>query len=400
VTAVFYLYDDIRARAFEPFSLSRPVGELRAGAELIRRRWEIALGARCAGFLGAPHLADFDEDQASSAATGSELPSGSIVVNARCAPVLAPAVQADLWRCGQQIAAVRLLAARPAAAFADGRLDLSALPMPTARLGALHGWWLENIWDLIRHLVPMLSDDITRIAPSVTREPGATATILGDHAVVIEAGSRVEPMVVLDATAGPILIRRGASVASFTRLAGPSVIGFDSQLLGGKVSTVSIGEHCRVHGEMSTTVMIGHANKGHDGFVGHSVLGRWSNLGASTVTSNLKNTYGTVQLWTPSGLQDTGLQFLGTMFGDHAKTGIGTRLTTGSVIGTGANVVTTGVAPKVVPPFAWGESDATYDIDRFVQVAERVMARREVALSQRARRLLASAYAARWRTGA
>jgi UDP-N-acetylglucosamine diphosphorylase/glucosamine-1-phosphate N-acetyltransferase len=399
VSTAFYLYDDVRARGFEPFALARPTGELRAGAELIRRRWEIALGVPCAGFIGAPHLADFDEEGASSAATGEELPSGSIVVNARCAPALVPALAADLWRCGEDIAAVRLRGARPLASFADGHLDLSALPMPTARLANLRGWWLENVWDLIRHLSPMLTDDIGVIASSVKRVRESKATIVGDHDVVIEEGARVEPMVLLDATAGPILIRRGATVAAFTRLAGPSVIGNDSQLVGGKVTTVSIGDHCRVHGEMSMTVMIGHANKGHDGFIGHSVLGRWVNLGASTVTSNLKNTYGTVQLWTPSGLQDTGLQFLGTLFGDHAKTAIGTRLTTGSVIGVGANVVTTGIAPKVVSPFAWGESDATYDIDRFTQVAERVMSRRQVTLSDRGRRLLASAHSARWRTG-
>jgi hypothetical protein len=145
---------------------------------------------------------------------------------------------------------------------------------------------------------------------------------------------------------------------------------------------------------MSVTVMTGHANKGHDGFVGHSVLGRWVNLGASTVTSNLKNTYGTVQLWTPEGPRDTGLQFLGTLFGDHAKTGIGTRLTTGSVVGAGANVVVNGVVPKLVPPFAWGESGATYDLDRFVKSAERMMARRHVTLTERGRRLLGSAHAA------
>ena len=85
-----------------------------------------------------------------------------------------------------------------------------------------------------------------------------------------------------------------------------------------------------MHGELSNSILIGHANKGHDGFVGHSILGRWVNLGAGTITSNLKNTYGTVQLWTPDGVRETGLQFLGTLFGDHAKTGIGLRLTTGT----------------------------------------------------------------------
>ena len=101
----------------------------------------------------------------------------------------------------------------------------------------------------------------------------------------------------------------------------------------------AIGHNCRVHGETSNSVFLAYSNKGHDGFVGHSYFGRWVNLGAGTTTSNLKNTYGPVSLWTPSGIRDSGLQFLGTFAGDHAKTGIGLRLTTGTVLGAGAPIV-------------------------------------------------------------
>ena len=140
--------------------------------------------------------------------------------------------------------------------------------------------------------------------------------------------------------------------------------------------------------------MLGHTNKGHDGFVGHSYMGRWVNLGAGTTTSNLKNTYGTVALWTPDGVRDTGLQFLGTMFGDHAKTGIGLKLNTGTVLGAGANVYDA-MPPKYVPPFSWGGGApyAAYDADKFVQVAARAMGRRSVALGDDARATLTAAYA-------
>jgi hypothetical protein len=149
---------------------------------------------------------------------------------------------------------------------------------------------------------------------------------------------------------------------------------------------------------MSNTILIGHANKGHDGFVGHSILGRWVNLGAGTITSNLKNTYGTVQLWTPDGIRETGLQFLGALFGDHAKTGIGLTLTTGTVLGAGANVYGSQMPPKAVPPFAWGEAGnfADYRADKFLDVAERMMARRHVTLGERSRAQLLASYAARW----
>jgi hypothetical protein len=103
---------------------------------------------------------------------------------------------------------------------------------------------------------------------------------------------------------------------------------------------------------MATTVMVGYANKSHDGFVGHSVIGHWANLGAGTITSNLKNTYGPVRLELGAERRDTGRTFLGSLIADHAKTAIGTLLSTGTIVGAGANV-TGAPVPHVVPPFAW-----------------------------------------------
>jgi UDP-N-acetylglucosamine diphosphorylase/glucosamine-1-phosphate N-acetyltransferase len=269
-----------------------------------------------------------------------------------------------------------------------------------ARIVDVEGWWLDEVWDLIRYLPAMLASDIPRLCEQLdTASVGnVNATVIGQYDARVERGASIEPYVVFDATAGPILVRRGSTVASFTRLVGPCCIGEQCTVAGGRIAGTSVGEHCRVHGELSTTVFLGHSNKSHDGFVGHSYLGRWTNLGAGTITSNLKNTYGPVALWSPRGMRDTGMQFLGTFFGDHAKTAIGTRLTTGGVVGAGANVFTTAMTPKVVAPFSWGgEDDApAYEIDRFLTVAERVMSRRQVVLSDRARRWLTAAYAARW----
>src|SRR6185312_8563997 len=198
-------------------------------------------------------------------------------------------------------------------------------------------------------------------------------------------------------SAGGIHVASGSHIHAFTRLVGPCYIGRNVTVMGGDISGCSIGDVCKVRGELSSSVLLGHSNKGHDGFVGHSYLGRWVNLGAGTVTSNLKNTYGTVSLWTPGGVRDTGLQFLGTMFGDHVKTGIGLRLTTGTVLGTGANVFEN-MPPKAVPPFAWGSKPPyeTYRADKFVETAARMMARRHVELSDRARRHLMRVHAGRW----
>lgn len=392
----FFLYDDDCARRFEPFALARPVGELRAGALLIRERWQRALGLTCGGFMGAAHLAHFAEFEAPPFVVHHTLPAGSIVVNARALPSLTPVGAADLVEIGGRVAAVRLVEETRVTLFADGRMSLEDLSSNGWERTMKDGHWLDAPWDLLRHLGDMLAGDVLTLGAERRCVALTGLTVLGTHPVFVEEGAVVEPFAVLDATAGPILVSQGASVAAFTRLVGPTYVAPSAQVLGGKVVGSSIGEHCRVHGEVSTSIFVGHANKGHDGFVGHSVLGRWVNLGAATVTSNLKNTYGEVQLWTPQGVRPTGLQFLGTLFGDHAKTAIGTRLTTGAVIGVGANVVGSGLTPKVVAPFLWGDGDAVYDIERFMSVAERVMSRRGVSLDVEGRRHLARVFAARW----
>ena len=394
------LYDDATARRFEPFALTRPVSELRAGTEVVRRRWELALDAEASAFVGAQHLADFEEDDAPSMLAG-DIAAGTIIVHSRFAITMAPSDPwADVWTCDGRVAAVRVGRTVSASALRDGSATLDGFVPPDAASSDVSGWWLNEVWDLIRHLPEMIASDIAQRVERLDTVSAAEtgAAIIGAHPARVERGASIEPYVVFDASAGPILVRRGATVAPFSRLVGPCYVGEESTIAGGKVAATSIGEQCRVHGEVSNSIFLGHSNKSHDGFVGHSYLGRWSNLGASTVTSNLKNTYGPVALWTPNGIRSTGMQFLGTFLGDHAKTAIGTRLTTGSVIGAGANVFATSMTPKVVAPFSWGGANDTsvYEIDRFLNVAERVMIRRHVVLTERARRWLAAAYAARW----
>ncbi len=402
----FVLYDDLAARAFEPFALTRPAGELRAGGEIIRRRWEQLLGEPAKGFIGAAHLASFREFDAPPAATGT-LAAGTVVVNARCAPALSPATAreataamshgAGRWMCDGRVAAVRLKGALKVSALADGSTTLDSLVYKGAE-GSIGGWWIDQVWDLIRHINPMLAADAIAMAPRAASAPQALE-VIGDHQVHVDLGATVEPMVIVDATLGPVLVRRGATVQAFTRLVGPCIIGEGAVVTGGRLGSVSIGERAKANGEMSAVIMIGHANKGHDGFVGHSVIGRWANLGAGTTTSNLKNSYGNVSLWTPRGVEDTGLQFLGSLIGDHVKTGIGTLLTTGCVLGAGANLFGSTISPKVVAPFAWGEAPAwkSFELEKFLEVAERVMARRDVALTAEMRAQLIAAHAARWK---
>jgi UDP-N-acetylglucosamine diphosphorylase/glucosamine-1-phosphate N-acetyltransferase len=397
-----YLYDDARARRFEPFALTRPAGELRAGALLVRERWSRALGAPVAGHLTSAHLAGFEEPGAAPVIEGGTIPAGAWVANARYLPALTRLPVEDALLTDETVVAVRLREALPAAEFSDGDVDLATLvPAAGVRKSLDGGWWAHDVWDYVRHLVPMLEHDIPVLGAALSRKLPAGAIQVGEHPVYSEEGAVVEPAVCFDTSAGPILLRAHAHAHAFTRLVGPLYVGEGSSVTADKIAASSIGDTCKVHGEMSNSIFIGHANKGHDGFVGHSMLGRWVNLGAGTITSNLKNTYGTVQLWTPEGVRETGLQFLGSLFGDHAKTGIGLTLTTGSVVGAGANVYGSQMPPKAVNPFSWGEAGnfLDYRIEKFLDVAERMMARRHVPMSDGTRRQLLASYTARWTAG-
>ena len=389
-----HLYDDAQARSFEPFALTRPFGEMRAGIALGRARWERALDATASGFIGAEHLRDFEEAGAPRAA--GEIRAGSIIANSRCiVPLGWSAPDADVWTCNGAIAAVRLAGALGSSELRNDASPLESLRGAGTRVIDFPGRWVNAIWELITQLPTQLREDIDAIGPQLTCALPNGAIVIGTGKVCVEEGAIVEPQVVFDVTNGPVLVRRGASVRAFTRLVGPCAVLEHATVLGDRVSGCSLGEFSVIRGEISETIVLGHANKGHDGFVGHSYLGRWVNLGAGTITSNLKNTYGSVQLWTPAGVRDTGASKLGSLIGDHAKTGIGTRLTTGSVIGAGSSVFGSATPPKYVPPFSWvdGETISEFRLAKFLEIAERVMSRRSVALGERGRRQLSASHA-------
>jgi UDP-N-acetylglucosamine diphosphorylase/glucosamine-1-phosphate N-acetyltransferase len=400
--APLFLYDDAAARRFAPFALTRPASELRVGMELVRRRWEICMARSADGAIAGGHLADFEEPGAPPVFTESTpdfvLRAGSIVANSRCAPRLVPneARDADVWTCGGRVAAVRLGRDTPLAELGVGEVKLESLSIAGTRAAKIAGGWVEHVWSLVTGLGDQLIEDIGCVGPSLECELPAGAILLpGDGAIHVERGALVEPMVCFDTSAGPILIRKDAKVRAFTRLVGPLAVCGESSVLGGRVDCCAIGEASVVHGEISHSVILGHSNKSHDGFVGHSYLGRWVNLGAGTITSNLKNTYGCVQLWTPGGLRDTGEIKLGSFLGDHVKTGIGTRLTTGSVVGAGSNIYGGVIPPKYIPPFSWGEGDdlSMYRLDKFLSNTERVTSRRGVTLTEREKSQLDAAHA-------
>src|SRR5213075_3454797 len=226
-------------------------------------------------------------------------------------------------------------------------------PVGNAQAVNVEGVLLRGVHDLVSALDQLLREDAIRLLGDSDAVPKGSI-VVGDSAWVSVREAMIEPGVIFDTRNGPVVLESGVEVRSGTRLEGPLWVGANTRLVGGPIRNSAVGPWCVVRGELSTTTMLGYANKSHDGFVGLSVLGRWVNLGAGTITSNLKSTYGPVRLHVNGADLETGHQFLGSLIGDHAKTAIGTLLDTGSVVGAGANVFDGLRPPKYVPPFAWG----------------------------------------------
>lgn len=213
--------------------------------------------------------------------------------------------------------------------------------------------------------------------------PGAH--LLNPEQIHIAAGARIKPGVVLDAEEGPIHIDRDAEIQPNAVLVGPCYVGPKCLVRPGAVlrEGTSLGPVCKVGGEVEASIFHGYANKQHDGFLGHSYVAEWVNLGADTVTSDLKNTYGAIRVYLNGVGVESGQHFVGATIGDHSKTGIGTILPTGCVVGVASNVFTSSAVPKFVPSFAWlTEAGMTnYRLEKAIHIARIVMARRDVYLS-------------------
>jgi len=376
VSHALYLLDPDPGPPWLPFAGVRPLCELRAGAHLIRERWEVFVGAETSEIFALPHLAGFVEPGVPRVAARHPVTGPAVIGSSTFAPRgLAgelPGVPFRLTCRG-----ITVGWGVPAGAVWDG-------PQPHAQTVEVSGMVLHGIWDLVPALERLLAEDLAALLGDSDAIPSG-AIVIGDPAALALREATVEPGVVFDLSHGPVVLESGALVRSGTRLEGPLWVGANAQVFGGPIRLSAIGPRCHVRGEMSNCVFLGYANKAHDGFVGHSVVGRWANLGAGTTTSNLKNTYGPVRLDAAGTSIDTGLQFLGSLIGDHAKTAIGTLLGTGTIVGAGANVFGAVRPPKYVPPFAWGGeagTEARMSRDGFLTVAGRVLPRRDLAADE------------------
>ena len=248
---------------------------------------------------------------------------------------------------------------------------------------------IQYPWDIFLHNGAEIKRDfelIKRRALSENLEDPHTKTYNPKN-IFIEKGAKIKAAI-LDADNGPIYIGKDAQVMPGSIITGPFALCEGAVVNpGGKMrGDTTIGPYSKVGGEISNSVIWGYSNKGHEGFIGNTVIGEWCNLGADTNCSNLKNDYGSVKVWNyqEKGLINTERQFCGLIMGDHSKAGINTMFNTGTVVGVNANVFGAGFPEKFIPSFSWGgaEGSTTYKIEKALQVAQKVMERRGMSLNK------------------
>ncbi|MCJ7498262.1 MAG: hypothetical protein MUO78_09065 [candidate division Zixibacteria bacterium] len=259
---------------------------------------------------------------------------------------------------------------------------------------------LNYLWDFIKLNPGQIEKDFNKLIQvkkkDFEKRVESSVKIYNQKDVYVGKNSQIDAFVVLDARKGPVYIDEDVAIQSHTRIEGPAYIGEGSILLGAKIREgTSIGPFCRIGGEVENSVFLSYSNKYHEGFLGHSYVGEWVNLGALTTNSDLKNNYGNIKVFLKGKNIDTGLINVGSMIGDHVKTGIGALLNTGINIGFGTNIFGGGmIKEKFIPSFYWGgvQGFSEYEFGKMIDTAEKVMKRRNKKLTSKEKKLFSKLF--------
>ncbi len=405
---IYVIFDDRFHENFYPLTLTRSTGDLRVGILKLRQRISAYLEAENLPLIISARLTELYRERHPEWQI-NKLPAGEITfINSRLRindsrleqirnlPANSSLLEDDTVMAARCKTEEQEISSENIETLFTG---LSRQTFPSAvddeKAGSI-SW--KFIWELIASNSEYIGKDFEDFFYDKNNyyetEPGVT--ILNPYNVWLGEGTELKPGVVMDASEGPIVVDENAKILPNSTITGPAYIGKSTLLKAGSkiYAGTSIGPLCKIGGEIEDTIFQGYSNKQHDGFLGHSYLGEWVNLGAGTNNSDLKNNYQQIKvyLYPQQKKIDTGSQFMGTVIGDHTKTGINCAINTGTVIGIGCNLYGQELFSDFIPSFSWGNSEnlVQYRIDRFLQTVSTVKERRGLHLTGIERELYSS----------
>lgn len=374
------LFDDKEWGNLRPLTLNKPVAELRMGILTFKERWEKLIEGNYSYYTQI-YLSDKYQIQISEEnifINSSFFPNENLVNSIRNLNK-----GESIWFKNQMIAGNFSLEEFNARNDSNHKVEFQE--------EITH---ISHLWDLFTYNDKAIRFDFELITKGRKSQPiSETNGVINSENIFLEEGAVVE-FAVLNAKEGPIYVGKNAEIMEGSLVRGSLALCENAKLnLGAKIYPgTTIGPYCKVGGEVNNSILMGYSNKGHDGFLGNSVLGEWCNLGADTNNSNLKNNYSEIKLWDYESKDyvGTGLQFCGLMMGDYAKSAINTQFNTGTVVGLSANVFEAGFPPKFIPSFSWGggKNSAKFDLDKSFEATEKMMERRKKVLTDKEKKII------------
>ena len=377
--------NDVRKQLL-PLTYTRPIAKIRVGITTIEEKWRSMLGEANYSWSTASYLKakyPLHSEKTNLMVAGHVVPSPELAKQALGLRENEALMDGDT-----------LIAFNGSAEAFDNKAFKNTIS-PTC-----HPVVIQKLYEIFEENGKVLCEDFKRLTAGRKSQPiPATCTVIGDASqIFIEEGGCVEGST-LNTKGGPVYVGKDAEVMEGACVRGPFAACHDAKVkIGAKVyGATTLGPHCKIGGEVENTVMIGYSNKAHDGFLGDAVIGEWCNIGGGTTASNLKNDYGEIKLWNYAAqrFERTGRQFVGLIMGDHCKTGVNCMINTATVLGVGVNIHGAGFPRNFVASFMEGGSSAGFkdvSLKGFFTIAERVMARRGIALTETDRKMFEDIY--------
>lgn len=389
------LFDDLSRISLLPLTFTKPVAKLRVGISCINEKWEYYLQGNFS-YLTADYLSKkfpINIEADNYFINGKIIPDKTLsetIKNLKVNQCIKSNDSVIAFRCGKEYAEKHSHIDE----YFDSKTDNFEIINYEGLIESI-----DNTWDIFSKNAKIIKSDFEIITAGRQSEAiSPTNRIIKPENVFIEKGGKCE-MAIINAEEGPVYIGKDAEIMENSVIRGPfAMLDHSVVKMSAKIySSCTIGPHSKVGGELNNVVIQGYSNKAHDGFLGNSVIGEWCNLGADTNNSNLKNTYEEVRLWNylKKTFVKTNLQFCGLIMGDHSKCGINTMFNTGTVVGVGTNIFGSGYQRNFIPSFSWGgrEKMINFELDKFFEIAEKVMLRRNITLSTNDKEILSHIFA-------